>query len=153
MSRSSYSTRIRSRIAELEQQIEAAQSELSELRVAERVLNRLSGPENDDESTPSSAQSPVKEPTISDQIVEILGEDGPLDTQTIFDRVNQARSNSTSLASVQSTLSRVKASGKIGNDGGRWHVVKIDAPQGDSQTNKAPEGALNYPDGGATPSE
>jgi hypothetical protein len=143
MSRTSYATRIRLRIAELEQQIAAANAELAELRVAERVLGRFSGLENDDEGSVSPAPGAGKEPTISDQIIEILSENGPLDTAMIFGRLNEARSSPASLATVQSTLSRVKASNRIGHDGSRWYVVKNDPPQGELQTNKAPEGALN----------
>jgi hypothetical protein len=143
MSRTSYATRIRLRIAELEQQIAAASSELTELRVAERVLGRFSGLENDDEGSAAPAQGVGKEPTISDQIMEILSQNGPLDTSMIFGRLNELRSSPASLATVQSTLSRVKASNKIGHDGTRWYVIKSGSPQSEPQTNKAPEGALS----------
>lgn len=140
MARSSYAVRIRTRIAELEQQVAAATSELAELRVAEKVLGRFSGDEDDDMQREQSASS-AKEPTIPDLIIQILNASGPLETAAIFNAVNNGRSTPTSAASVQSTLSRVKASGKIGHDGSRWYVVKNDSAQQAPQTNEAPEGA------------
>lgn len=143
MAKSSYTTRIKARISELMKIISEANRELEELRVAERVLDRLAT-EGGDNATEGSDLERAKEPTIGEVIQEVLRYLGPLDVPSIVDSVNAMRQVPASQATIQSTLSRAKSAGLVENAGGKWRLV---AERGESMSNEKKEAPYGASDG------
>lgn len=136
MSRASYYHRIKSRIAELEEQINELQSELDELRVAERVLERL-GSNGDEESSPrASSSGGRKGPTVASKIVETLQVLGPMTSNDITELLQTDWREDLKFATVSSTLSRLRSRGEVQSDGRKWFLPdqekppEADAPDG-----------------------
>jgi hypothetical protein len=117
MARISYATRISQRIAFLQKAIDDMQVELNELRVAERVLSRL-GTDDEDGMV---AQETSKPRSIADTIVDTLRRLGPVDSQTLHEEVSKVRP--TTLNTVSSTLSRIKAEGRVELTGKLWSAT------------------------------
>ena len=126
MARPSYANRIRQRMAHLESVITDAQRELDELRVAARVLERL-GTDEDDEDAPR----PSRPRTVGEIIIEVLeGADGPLEAQEITLRVGAIQE--TTANTVSTTLSRLKATGRVDLFGRLWSLPeRKEASEGD----------------------
>ena len=119
MARQSYNSRIRTRIAELEQEIAARQTELDELKIAERVIDRLGSDEfeligHDAEFTV------VRGLTIADLIIKILTDHGARDTASIHQLMRDEYKRDTTPNTVGSTLSRLKSEGRVTLDGRLW---------------------------------
>ncbi|MSP42658.1 MAG: hypothetical protein EXR08_04740 [Alphaproteobacteria bacterium] len=120
-----YIYRIRSRIAEIErelQRIQALEDELEELRVAERVLGRFG---SISEVAINDRKQPRKQ-SIGDQIVQVLGFYGPLRAGAITQKLDEIRGSETRKLTVNVTLSRLKATKRIDYDGKRWFVIEGD---------------------------
>ena len=137
MSKLGYSQRIRQRIAELETILITAQSELDELRIAERVLGRLGtgfdekGPDDGQSRTPTTSGG-----TVADRAIDTLLQHGPMDTPGILEHLQASWRPDLKQTTLASTLSRVKAEGKVETINGKWHVVhkKQEPPEGGSQS-------------------
>lgn len=102
-------TQIESRAAELERM----RDELKELRAAERVVLRLIP---DDVAQVISEDRDRKEPTIGDRIVMLLEQSGPLRSADVLDGLQKGWRSDIRFETVSSTLSRVKAQGRIALD-------------------------------------
>lgn len=122
MARASYAVRIRARIAELESVIKAAEIELSDLRIAERVIESL-GPDDDEYDAPASARH-TKGKTVSDLIADVLTEFGPMDSREVFDRVSKRQE--TTFNTISTTLSRMKDQGIVVLQGKTWGLINKD---------------------------
>lgn len=119
MARSSYYTRIRSRIAELEDQIKALQTELEELRVAKSVLDRLS---EDGEGSDDVTETRRRSPTVAEKIQEVVRDVGPSSSHEIHAALESGWREDLKFETVSSTLSRMKRNGDIVTDGKRWFL-------------------------------
>jgi hypothetical protein len=137
MSKLGYSQRIKQRILDLENTVASAQAELDELRIAERVLNRLGtvteekGPDDGQSRTSTTSGG-----TVADRAIEVLINNGPMDTTAILMRLQVTWRSDLKQTTLASTLSRVKAEGRIEAVNGQWHVVRKEkeSPDGDSQS-------------------
>ena len=138
MSRIGYSQRIRQRIAQLEAAIVDAQSELDELRVAERVLGRLGSINADEEQPvgPSRASTTTSgHLTVADKAVDALTRHGPLDTLSLLAILQAEWRPDLQQTTLSSTLSRTKALGRIAHEDGKWCAPSIkneEPPEGGS---------------------
>lgn len=128
-SKASYQTRIKARINELKMTIAAAQAELHDLQVAEKVLERLS----DSGLSPMATQDVgiaalprSKEPTVADKAIEALRERGPMNTVDLLACLQMTWREDLAQTTLSSTLSRVKKDGLIDYVDGLWCV-----PDGD----------------------
>ncbi|MFG1263890.1 BlaI/MecI/CopY family transcriptional regulator [Xanthobacter aminoxidans] len=119
VARASYAVRIRNRIVELEGVIKAAEIELNDLRIAERVIENL-GPDDDDDDA-SGERRPAKGKTVSDQITDVLTEFGPMESREIFDRVSKRQE--TTFNTISTTLSRMKDQGIVVLQGKAWGLI------------------------------
>ncbi|MEQ1889914.1 MAG: hypothetical protein ABL951_12160 [Alphaproteobacteria bacterium] len=118
-----YKYRIKSRIAEIEleiRRIQGLEDELEELRVAARVLDRFGN--NGDVDKGDLQES--RKPSIGNQIIDILTMYGPLKASLITQKLDELRGGETRRLTVNVTLSRLKAAGRIDYDGKRWFAVK-----------------------------
>ncbi|WP_139282462.1 hypothetical protein [Pseudoxanthobacter soli] len=136
MARPSYAVRIRSRIAELEALILQMQAELDELRVAERVIERLGG--DDDDETPARGQ---RSRTIGELIVEVLGLHGPLESKGVLELVRDRQD--TTANTISTTLSRLKDSGQVLLDGRMWSLAQKEEASPDGNPKEAIEPGEN----------
>ena len=124
MSKLGYSQRIKQRILDLEAQIAASQSELDDLRIAERVLNRLGA--LNEEKEPDYGQPrtyTTSGGTVADRAIDVLVNNGPMNTGAILAQLQEKWRPDLKQTTLASTLSRVKAEGKIKAVNGQWHVV------------------------------
>lgn len=119
MARQSYNSRIRARISELEYEIAARQTELDELKIAERVIDRL-GSDEFELSGRDAELTVVRGLTIVDLISKILSDHGPKDTSAIHQLMKDEYRRDTTPNTVGSTLSRMKAEGRVTLNGGLW---------------------------------
>jgi hypothetical protein len=130
MSKTPFPIRIRSRIAELERSIVEAQTELDELRVAERVIARLgsTGDMTDQDSIrPSMVKSTTNSAaTISSKIVEVLALAGPMNSGQLLMQLQEKWRPDLSFPTVSSTLSRIKAQNLVVKNGDQWSVPQKD---------------------------
>lgn len=139
MSKLGYSQRIKQRIADLEAQIASAQSELDELRIAERVLNRLGT--GTDEKGPDDGQSrtsATRDGTVAGVAVNALKARGPMDTLTLLEVMQQEWRADLKQTTLASTLSRIKLAGSVNQIDGKWHVASleiVEPPEGGSEEN------------------
>lgn len=133
MAKLGYAQRIKSRIQQLEATITAAQAELDELRIAERVLGRLGNEEEQkgpDDGQPGTATA--REGTIADMAIAALIQYGPADTLVILGYLQRTWRADLKQTTLASTLSRVKGEGRLVVIDGKWQVA--------SQTKEPPEG-------------
>jgi hypothetical protein len=123
MARQSYNSRIRSRIAELEQEIVARQTELDELKIAERVIDRLGSdePERDDNRDDNID---VRDLTIAKLIILVHSGHGAMESSGVHQRMANEYYRNTTLNTVVSTLSRLKSEGRVTLNGRLWSVRK-----------------------------
>lgn len=121
MARTSYAARIRSRIAELEGVIKAAEAELNDLRIAVRVIESL-GPDDDAENAPYPRSA--KSRTVADLIADILTAHGPLESRDIFEKAKAV--HDTTPNTVSTTLSRMKDQGLVVLQGRHWGLINKD---------------------------
>jgi hypothetical protein len=120
----SYANRIRSRIAEIEAILasrDKLREELDELRVAERVLSRLSSEAEDDAAFVGSDPKPKANSamTTRDHILAVLL-DAPelwLTTHEVQGRASQKIGRDIPHGTIAPTLSELKKSGRIVRDG------------------------------------
>ena len=126
MSRSGYATRIKMRIFELQKIIDAAQSELQDLEVAQRVLDRLG-----DNAEPSFLPLPdagtkrkdtAKHRTIADVAIETLRENGPKSSSELLEIMQQQWRPDLALTTLTSTLSRIGKDGAVKHVNGLWQL-------------------------------
>ena len=145
MRKTSYRTQIKQRISELETEIAERQQELEELRVAERVLDRIaSGGGDDDDDQLSSKPQRQKEPTVADKIEEYVGILGPMESSDIHHTLQSEWRSDLQFTTVSSTLSRMKQRGRITNDGKLWFLPEQEEPS-DAATS---DGSHESSDGG-----
>ncbi len=152
MSKLGYSQRIKQRILDLESTIASAQTELDELRIAERVLGRLGivteekGPDDGQSRTPTTNGG-----TVADRAVEALTKLGAMDTPSILSYLQMIWRPDLKHTTLASTLSRIKAEGRIRSVDGKWCVVtdKKESPEGDSQS-IGEDVSASHTDDGAT---
>ena len=145
MRKTSYRTQIKQRISELEAEITELQQELEELRVAERVLDRIAAGGPDDEGDErSNAPQRQKEPTVADKIEEYVGILGPMESSDIHHTLQEEWRPDLQFTTVSSTLSRMKQRGRITNDGKRWLLPEQEEPS-DAATS---DGSTHSSDGG-----
>lgn len=152
MARTGYALRIKDRIQRLEDLISAAQVELDELRVAERVLNRLGA--DDNEKGPDDGQygtPATRGGTIIDMAVDCLKKIGPSDTTSILRSLRESWRADLKATTLASTLSRAKAEGRIKSVNGVWHVIHqemLEPPEGGStEIDSAVDAAIVDDDG------
>lgn len=126
MAKTGYAQRIRARTAELRSIIASAQAELSELEVAERVLERLAAEQDDDQDVAIGRQRRTKEPTIADMAVKFLAEVGPMATSDLLEHMRENWRDDLGDTTLTSTLSRTKNAGRISYDDGKWFAVVAD---------------------------
>ena len=119
MARQSYNSRIRARIAELEREIATRQSELDELKIAERVIDRFGADEYD-----AAGDDTERGITIADLIVKVLIEHGAMETAAVHQYMQDAYNRVTTLNTVGSTLSRLKSDGRVTLDGRFWSALR-----------------------------
>lgn len=126
MSRSGYATRIKMRIFELQKIIDAAQSELQDLEVAQRVLDRLG--DNAEPSflpLPDAGTKPKDTPkhrTIADVAIETLRENGPKSSSELLEIMQQQWRPDLALTTLTSTLSRIGKDGAVKHVNGLWQL-------------------------------
>ena len=140
MAKTGYAQRIRERAAELRAMINAAQTELAELEVAERVLERLATDAVDDQNMGSDAGRRTKEPTIADMAVKLLTQKGPLATSDLLDYMREIWRPDLGDTTLTSTLSRTKNAGRIDLRDGKW-FVPVDVARNENSGPAAPEEA------------
>jgi hypothetical protein len=100
--------------------IAEAQAELDELEVAERVLERLSNDQDDDQDDVSQGRGRTREPTIADMAVKFLSEAGPLTTTELLEQMRANWRDDLGDTTLTSTLSRTKNAGRIAYSDGKW---------------------------------
>jgi hypothetical protein len=126
MAKLGYAQRIKSRIQYLESVVERAQAELDELRVAERVIGRLS---NEDEVSELEVApvgiSVTREGTVTDMVIRCLKEIGPSGTVSILNYLREHWRADLKHTTLASTLSRAKHEGKIVVVNGQWNIPSI----------------------------
>ena len=134
-SKASYQTRIKARISELKMQIAAAQAELHDLQVAEKVLERLadggysaSAPQNRVPSEASDRMDAVvyvgKEPTVADKALEALRERGRMTGPDLLSYLQMTWRPELAQTTLSSTLSRMKKDGStIDYRDGHWYAL------------------------------
>ncbi|WP_298215677.1 hypothetical protein [Acidocella sp.] len=138
MAKAPFPIRVRARINELEKMIKTAQAELDELRVAERVLNRLASDgceENEDVTSPENKAKPAQDrgDTIGSRIVGLLEAEGAMTTADILKKLQDNWRADLTLATVSSTLTRTKAQNLIVKIDDKW-----DTPKREEGANEAP---------------
>jgi isopentenyl diphosphate isomerase/L-lactate dehydrogenase-like FMN-dependent dehydrogenase len=114
MTRPSFSTRLKSEIAEVESKLTALNQRLDDLRLAERVL--LSLGDDDDASEDSSDRAH----TIPDMVENALA-GGALEAHEIYEKIQEA-GRQTTLNTITSTLSRMKSEERLLNEEGKWFL-------------------------------
>lgn len=140
MSRSGYQTRIRTRMGELRAIISAAQNELAELEVAERVLERLSegsgGLALPMQDVVVSAPRAFKEPTVADAAIQALRERGAMNSADLLNHLHVTWRADLAQTTLTSTLSRTKKEGRVVYEDGLWSVPATidDKRDGDTDT-------------------
>jgi hypothetical protein len=113
-------------MGELRAIIAAAQTELSELEVAERVLDRLSEGAGglplpvQDVVVPAPRAS--KEPTVADAAIQALRERGPMNSSDLLSRLHETLRADLAQTTLTSTLSRTKKEGRLVYEDGMWSV-------------------------------
>ena len=129
MAKISYAQRIQNRIKEIEQQLEQLHSELSDLRVAERVIDRLGVDSSDDIGEKLHHPAASTSVTISDHIIMSLEAAGPMTVPELCDYVAKHYRPEMAFSSVGATLSRMRAKNLVDNQNGKWLVVQTAPPQ------------------------
>lgn len=143
MARISYAVRIRQRIAAIEGEVAALQAELNELKVAYRVIGRMGSDEGEEDADTPRASKAM---TVADMIAEVLSNGAAIDSQEILDRVSSF--HQTTFNTISTTLSRMKASGRVSLNGRLWSLTETnEAPQGGnpesaSEPEEPPKGFL-----------
>lgn len=126
MARTPYAVRLRTRIADVEQQIARLQKELDELRVAERVILRLGGDETDTDRAQSrnfDVHSGRRgKATIASVVIETLQSTGPTDSHSLHAKLRDEWRSDLGFTTLSSTLSRMKRAGQIDADGRVWFL-------------------------------
>lgn len=126
MSRSGYAARIRVRILELKKIIEAAQSELKDLEVAQRVLDRLGDNAEPSYMLPQDVDTKLNETskhrTIADVAIETLSEHGPKSSSALLEIMQQQWRPDLALTTLTSTLSRIGKDGSVKHVNGLWQL-------------------------------
>ncbi len=123
-----YTQRIRERAQELQAVIAAAQAELTELQVAERVLRRLSSDADESQHHVSSGGLRTKDATIADMIVQSLSEAGPMTKADLLLHLRANWREDLGETTLVSTLSRTKNAGRITLNNGVWTVAGYESP-------------------------
>lgn len=127
MSKTSYQTRIRSRIAELRAAILAAEAEVKELEVAERVLERLSegsglaGAFDADVVAPTNRTDKVQ--TVADAALYALKTRGAMNSADLLNHLHVTWRSDLAQTTLTSTLSRAKKEGRLEYDNGLWSAA------------------------------
>jgi hypothetical protein len=134
MIKQGYALRIKQRIIELEAMVSSAQAELDELRIAERVLGRLSAVS--EEKGPDDGKigtSTTKGGTVGDMAVQALQLNGPLDSGALLLILQQTWRPDLKQTTLGSTLSRIKSEGRVDAENGKWFAKeKTEPPEGGS---------------------
>lgn len=134
MSKLGYGQRIKQRISSLERTIAAANAELNELVIAERVLNRL-GADEDEQKRPDDGlrgTTSTTQGTVADVAVRALQNAGPMDTPSLVAYLQSNWRADLKQTTLSSTMSRVKSEGRVAHVGGKWTAKKNEPPEGDS---------------------
>mgnify|MGYP005840512789 CR=1 FL=1 len=139
MTKTGYAQRIRARAEELRKIIADAQSELAELDVAERVIERLSSDQDDDQDVALRSYRRTREPTIADMAVKFLGEFGPMATAQLLDHMRENWREDLGSTTLTSTLSRTKNAGRIDYRDGLWRAVEGDHTKKDEPPEGGPQ--------------
>ena len=148
MAKTGYAQRIRLRATELRKVIDDARSELDELEVAERVLERLAADQDDDQDDAPRAERRTKEPTIADMAVRFLRDVGPMATAQLLAHMRENWREDLADTTLTSTLSRTKNAGRIDYRDGLWCAVDAN----EMKKNEPPEGGpQNTGEGDASP--
>lgn len=134
MSKAGYQTRIKLRIAELRDVIAAAELELRELEVAERVIERLGGGGSAGDQDKAQVVGPRPSgasggETVADRAIGMLRREGPMSSSDLLRRLQETWRPDLAQTTLSSTLSRIsKKGGKVVNEGGAWSAT--DSKQG-----------------------
>jgi hypothetical protein len=127
MSKAGYQIRIKQRIAELRDVIAAAELELRELEVAERVIERLGG--GGSAGDQDKAQVVGHRPsgtsggeTVANRAIAMLRQDGPMSSSDLLRRLQQTWRADLAQTTLSSTLSRASKQGHVSNEGGFWRT-------------------------------
>ncbi|MFC3088496.1 hypothetical protein [Tabrizicola soli] len=113
-------------MADLRATIAAAQAELAELEVAERVLERLSeggagfGPATQD--VVASAPKESKEQTVAEAAIYGLRTRGPMNSADLLSFLHVTWRSDLAQTTLTSTLSRTKKEGRLVFEDGLWSV-------------------------------
>lgn len=130
----SYLSKIDARISQIEQEMASLQSEIEELRIASRVINRL-GADDDAVLAPARIRTVVERKAerqglrLVDQIEQVLSDGGAMKLSEIHSAIEQLRPGTQSKV-VSSLLSRMKADNITKHaDDGLWSLcLKNDEP-------------------------
>jgi hypothetical protein len=127
----SYTSKIDSRIREIEQQIEVLQAELEDLRTASRVITLL-GSDNENAAGHEPRRQPLnggQPPRLADQILEILNRCGGLTVRELHRKLQASRSD-LAVKTVSAILTRLKDDKRVVNANRVWTLrQKDDEPQ------------------------
>jgi hypothetical protein len=142
MSKVGYQTRIKARIAELRSVINDAQSELHDLEVAERVLERLadSAPAVYNQSAsvidvvPKRSSPTRGGNTVADQAMKVLIANDPMTTVDLLQRLQMTWRADLAQTTLASTLSRMSKDELIVNERGLWRALSSTIASGDDLT-------------------
>jgi DNA-binding transcriptional ArsR family regulator len=119
---------IRRRTAELEALIKASQTELEELRVTLRVLERLTPTRNakgEDHGQRPAIATRSGGATIADMAVAAIEQHGPVDTIELLQLLQNSWRADLQQSTLSSTLSRIKSAGLINRVDGKWQSIRM----------------------------
>jgi hypothetical protein len=147
MNKPSYADRIRDQIKAVEQKIAALNSELADLRAAQRVIQRFEV-EPEDSSEVAELQDGFvrafvnpgrrsEQRTISDAVISKLHENGPMDSGAILNQLREAWRPDLNVNTLLSTLSRMKVAGRIINKDRQWMLPQTEEALSSSQLDNA----------------
>jgi hypothetical protein len=145
MSQQNYADRIRDQIKVVEQRIATLNAELADLRAAQRVIRQLE--ENSSENhtkgkkraffmPPEMAQA-IRDNTISSAVIAKLRAHGPMDSGAILDELQKTWRHDLNSSTLLSTLSRMKAAGRIINKDRQWMLPQTEEALSSSQLDNA----------------
>ncbi len=146
MNKPSYADHIRDQIKIVEQKIAALNSELADLQAAQRVLQRFEGEavnaftnERQEGVAPAAANvtRPTRPGTIAEAVIERLRGSGPMESSAIINELQQTWRNDITSSSLLSTLSRMKAAGRIINKDRFWMLPQTEEASLESKSNDA----------------
>ena len=122
--------KLEAREAELAARVQADQKELDEIRIARRVLARMSGVDGDDDD-PQDAPAEGSNLTIGELALSLIrdaGEEG-MTSNTILERLQNGPAPSLVRTSLSPPLSRLKKKGIIRLDGEHWKLAASNGEQ------------------------